>query len=78
MSIEEAVKKEQEINKAHKGYLSFSGGKARIIYQGSPICADTTFEQAKLAAKQMKVTLAAEAWNGDRAEWVWLDTIEGI
>ena len=59
------------------GYLSFSEGRYRIIVQGMPICADKpAMRDAIRAAESMRVKLQPEDWNGDRAEWVHLHTIE--
>ncbi len=60
-------------------YLSTSEHKWRIIYQGLPICNDkaTPFE-AMRAADQCHVEVAPVAWNGDRSEWVWVSTIDGL
>ena len=60
-------------------YLSISEGRYRVISQGMPICADKdTPAEALTAAKHQRVILAPVAWNGDRAEWVSLDTIEEL
>jgi hypothetical protein len=60
-------------------YLSISEGRYRVISQGLPICADKpTPAEALTAAKHQRVIVAPVAWNGDRAEWVHLDTIEEL
>lgn len=60
-------------------YLSISEGRYRVISQGLPICADKpTPAEALTAAKHQRVIVAPVAWNGDRAEWVHLDTIEEV
>jgi hypothetical protein len=60
-------------------YLSISEGRYRVISQGMPICADKpTPAEALTAAKHQRVIVAPVAWNGDRAEWVHLDTIEEL
>jgi hypothetical protein len=52
------------------GYLSFSGNKWRVIYQGLPLCADkATRTEAEAAAAQMKVKLSDTFWNGDTGEY---------
>lgn len=58
-----------------KGILSLSEGKFRVLVDGMPIAIDGTKAYALRAAQSMKVTIQPEAWNGDRGEWVWLDTI---
>lgn len=59
------------------GYLSFSEGRYSVIVQGMPICNDKpALSDALRAAEWMKVQLQPEAWNGDRAEWVHLHTID--
>jgi hypothetical protein len=60
-------------------YLSISEGRYRVISQGMPICADkATPADALTAAQSLRVIVAPVAWNGDRAEWVHLDTIEEL
>jgi len=60
-------------------YLSISEGRYRVISQGVPICADKpTPAEALTAAQHLRVSVAPVAWNGDRAEWVHLDTIEEL
>jgi predicted amidohydrolase len=60
-------------------YLSTSEGHWRVISQGMPICADkATPAEALTAAQNLRVIVAPVAWNGDRAEWVSLDTIEEL
>jgi hypothetical protein len=52
------------------GYLSFSGNKWRVIYQGLPLCADkATRTEAEQIAAQMKVKLSAEFWDGDKGDY---------
>lgn len=51
-------------------YVSMSEGKWRVIYQGSPICADQpTMGAVLLAAKQMNVKPADRMWDGDTGMW---------
>jgi hypothetical protein len=59
-----------------QGFLSFSNGRYRVIVQGMPICRDGSKTDALRAAESLRVKLQAEAWNGDRGEWVHLHTIE--
>jgi len=60
-------------------YLSISEGRYRVISQGMPICADKAPPaEALTAAQNLRVIVAPVAWNGDRAEWVRLDTIEEL
>jgi len=60
-------------------YLSTSEGHWRVISQGLPVCADKkTPAEALTAAQNLRVIVAPVAWNGDRAEWVHLDTIEEL
>jgi hypothetical protein len=60
-------------------YLSTSAGLWRVISQGLPVCADKkTSIEAIRAAEHLKVKIAPVCWNGDRAEWVSLDTIEEL
>jgi predicted amidohydrolase len=60
-------------------YLSISEGRYRVISQGMPICADkATPAEALTAAQNLRVIVAPVAWNGDRAQWVHLDTIEEL
>ena len=60
-------------------YLSISEGRYRVISQGMPICADkATPAEALTAAQNLRVIVAPVAWNGDRGEWVSLDTIEEL
>jgi ribosome-interacting GTPase 1 len=60
-------------------FLSISEGRYRVISQGMPICADKdTPAEALTAAKHQRVILAPVAWNGDRAQWVGLGTIEEL
>jgi hypothetical protein len=52
------------------GYLSFSGNKWRVIYQGLPLCADkATRTEAETVAAQMRVKLSDTYWNGDTGEY---------
>ena len=65
-----------ELPAGRRGYLSFSGGLWRVVVQALPVCADkATPAEALAAARQLAVELAPAAWNGDRGEWVWLETI---
>jgi hypothetical protein len=60
-------------------YLSTSEGRWRVISHGLPLCADkATPAEALTAAQNLRVIVAPVAWNGDRAEWVRLDTIEEL
>ena len=60
-------------------YLSISEGRYRVISQGMPICSDKkTPAEALTAAQHLRVSVAPVAWNGDRAQWVHLDTIEEL
>ena len=60
-------------------YLSTSAGLWRVISQGLPVCADKkTSIEAVRAAEHLKVKIAPVCWNGDRGEWVSLDTIEEL
>jgi predicted amidohydrolase len=60
-------------------YLSISEGRYRVISQGMPVCADkATPAEALTAAQNLRVIVAPVAWNGDRAQWVHLDTIEEL
>jgi hypothetical protein len=60
-------------------YLSTSEGHWRVISQGLPVCADKkTPAEALTAAQNLRVIVAPVAWNGDRAQWVHLDTIEEL
>jgi hypothetical protein len=60
-------------------YLSTSEGRWRVISHGLPLCADkATPAEALTAAQNLRVIVAPVAWNGDRAEWVSLDTIEEL
>jgi hypothetical protein len=60
-------------------YLSISEGRYRVISQGMPVCADkATPAEALTAAQNLRVKIAPVCWNGDRAEWVSLDTIEEL
>jgi len=65
-----------------RGYLSTSGGRWRVISQALPVSDDKATPAAALAAaRQLGLELEAAAWNGDRGEWVWLETIaelEGV
>lgn len=66
-------------SKPGRGYLSTSDGKWRVISQAMPICADkNTPQEAIAAANTMRLVIEAAAWNGDRGEWVWLETIEEL
>lgn len=65
-----------ELPAGRRGYLSFSAGRWRVISQTLPICDDKATPAAALAAaRQLGLELEAAAWNGDRGEWVWLETI---
>jgi hypothetical protein len=59
-----------------KGILSFSSGKFRVLVDGMPISIDGTKAYALRAAQSMRVTVQPEAWNGDRGEWVHINTLE--
>ena len=60
-------------------YLSISEGRYRVISQGMPVCADkATPAEALTAAQNLRVIVAPVAWNGDRAQWVHLDSIEEL
>ncbi len=66
-----------------KTYLSYSGGKWRVIHLGLPLCADQlSREEAMKAisryrdAPGLKLDATAAVWNGDRGEWVQPDTID--
>lgn len=54
---------------APSAYLSTSRGLWRVIYQGLPLCADTTRERAEACARQFRLALAPRLWNGDVATW---------
>lgn len=48
-----------------------------LLYQGSPVCVTKkTKAEIEAVARQLQMTIAPEAWNTDRGEWVHLDTIE--
>ena len=54
-------------------YLSTSGGKYRVISQGSPISADkTTPEEALAVCKAFPIWVEqpAKMWNGDEGRFV--------
>lgn len=41
----------------------------RVIYNGSPVCADkATCQEAMAAARQMRVT-PSNLWAGDKGQW---------
>lgn len=59
------------------GFISFGQGEFSVMVQGMPICNNkTTLTEALKAADFMRVELQQEAWNGERGEWVHLNTIE--
>jgi hypothetical protein len=75
--IEAREQRQREAQAIPPAYLSHSAGQWRVIVQGLPICADKkTSIEAVRAAEHLKVKIAPVCWNGDRAEWVSLDTIE--
>ena len=75
---EREARREKE-EAAPPAYLSISEGRYRVISQGMPICADkATPAEALTAAQNLRVIVAPVAWNGDRAQWVHLDTIEEL
>lgn len=52
------------------GYLSYSGKKWRVIYQGLPICNDKdTRTEAEAAAAQCNLNLDVEFWDGDNGTY---------
>ena len=59
------------------GYVSFGHGEYAVMVQGMPVCNNKkTLAEAIRAAEFMRVDLHGEAWNGERGEWVHLNTIE--
>lgn len=65
--------------RGRRGYLSFSANRWRVVVRAAPVCADkATPAEALAAARQLAVELAPAAWNGDRGEWVWLESIEDL
>jgi hypothetical protein len=75
---ERAARREKE-EATPPAYLSTSEGRWRVISHGLPLCADkATPAEAMAAAQQHRITLAPVAWNGDRAQWVHLETIEEV
>ena len=55
-----------------KMYVSRSEGRWRVIYQGSPLCADTTEESARRVYalhRGLKHPAVPAVWNGDAAVW---------
>lgn len=54
-------------------YLSTSHGSWRLIFEGLPVCADTTRERAQACAQQFSLKPAAVIWDGDAGEWVGLN-----
>ena len=58
-----------------KSYLSISEGKCRIIYNGSPLCADTTISGALECAERLQVDLYREFWNGEHCAWQPMDSL---
>ena len=62
-----------------QGYISFGLGEFSVVVQGMPVCNNKqTLAEAKRAAEFMRVELHSEAWNGERGEWVHLQTIEEL
>jgi hypothetical protein len=55
-------------------YMSFSGGKYRVIHKGMPICNDKlTMDEATEAVIQLQIpftSMSSISWNGDMGEWV--------
>ena len=75
--VNEREARRQKEEATPPAFLSISEGRYRVISQGMPICADKlTPREALKAAQDLRVIVAPVAWNGDRAEWVHLDTIE--
>ena len=63
--------------KKTSGYISMGQGDYTVIVQGMPVCNNKkTLAEALRAADFMRVELHDEAWNGERGEWVHLNTIE--
>ena len=63
--------------KKTSGYISMGQGDYTVIVQGMPVCNNKkTLAEALRAAEFMRVKLHSEAWNGERGEWVHLQTIE--
>jgi hypothetical protein len=60
-------------------YLSTIGGRWRIISQGLPVCSEqATAAEAMRFAEKYHMKMAPVAWNGDRGEWVHMDTLEKL
>jgi len=77
--VNEREARRQKEEATPPAFLSISEGRYRVISQGMPICADKkTPAEALTAATHQRVIVAPVAWNGDRAEWVHLDTIEEL
>jgi hypothetical protein len=56
-------------------YLSYSGGKWRVICQGLPLCVDkATRSEAEAVAEQMKVKLSDTYWDGHRGVYTRMKT----
>lgn len=53
-----------------KTYLSFSGGKYRVIHNAMPIGPDTTEAKALATARAHRLTVSDLAWDGDNGRFV--------
>ena len=59
-----------------RGLMALAAGGLFGLAWGCILATAGTMAGAMAAARQFNMNLAPEAWNGDRGEWVWLDTIE--
>ena len=59
--------------------LSVSEGGLILLYQGSPLCDyKKSLAEIKKVADFFKLKLPLVAYNGDKAQWVSINTIEDI
>ena len=59
--------------------LSVSEGGLILLYQGSPLCDyKKSLAEIKKVADFFKLKLPSVAYNGDKAQWVSINTIEDI
>lgn len=77
--VEEREQRRKVERATPPAYLSTSGGRWRIISQGLPVCSDqATAAEAMRFAEKYHMKMAPVAWNGDRVEWVHMDTLEKL
>jgi hypothetical protein len=77
--VEEREQRRKAERATPPAYLSTSEGRWRVISQGLPVGSDkATAAEAMRFAEKYRMKIAPVSWNGDRGEWVDMDTIEEL